>query len=96
MAVLTGAANSADSFGAFSAQQLIDTIQDTLVAGYESESYNFSVRYDFHPSAALKFDYTQEEAEYENLSFNPIQGVSVISKSTREPSLVRIGVDLVF
>lgn len=88
MTVLAGAAaNTSDSFGAYSAQQLVDAVNNVLMTGYESESYNLTMRYDFHPSAAFKFDYTQEKTDYSDVNGN-------ITK--REPALVRMGVDLVF
>lgn len=87
LAVATNEATNPDAFGRFGAEQLQDTLEDVIIAGFESESYNLTIRYDFHPSAAFKFDYTQEEADYEDVNGNI---------TTREPSLVRMGVDLVF
>lgn len=71
----------------FGAQEIIAGIPASYRAGVESESYNLTVRYDFHPSAAFKVDYTQESADYD-------QGLGTIT--TMEPSLIRMGVDLVF
>ena len=84
---LQAAANASDPFSAYSSQQLLDTVNNQYFAGYESQNYNFTVRYDFHSSAALKFDYSKQETDY----FGP-NG----STTSRSPELVRIGVDLVF
>ena len=47
-----------------------------------------SLRYDYHPAAALKFEYTQDD-----VTLKPEDG-----SGDREfsPSLVRVGVDLMF
>ncbi|MCG8534890.1 MAG: porin [Pseudomonadales bacterium] len=76
--------NDAASAGA---SQILDVTESTYIIGFDAESINLTIRYDFHPSAAFKFDYTQEEADYEDVNGNI---------TTREPSLVRMGVDLVF
>jgi hypothetical protein len=73
--------------GSAAAGQLLEAIPQLYRAGYETESYNLTVRYDFHPSAAFKFDYTAESADYD-------QGYGTVN--TREPQLVRLGVDLIF
>ncbi|MEE2729271.1 MAG: hypothetical protein VYA55_00540 [Pseudomonadota bacterium] len=80
-------AGAPDTFAEYSTEQLVDAINSTLIAGYDVDTYNFTVRYDFHPSAALKFDYSKQEADYFDVYGNT---------TSREPELVRIGVDLVF
>ncbi len=72
-------------FTSFSLTSLQDSLVNAvMLGGYEADSYNITVRYDFHPSAAFKFDYTAEEATYYHTGRNI------------EPQLVRMGVDLVF
>lgn len=82
---LTG--GSRGELAAAGAGQILAALPAAYRAGVESESYNLTVRYDFHPSAAFKVDYTQESADYD-------QGFGTIT--TMEPSLIRMGVDLVF
>lgn len=55
--------------------------------GNEAQSYTLSMRYDFHPSAAFKVEYNAQTADYEYAPGNV---------TTREPSFIRMGLDLVF
>ncbi len=87
LSVLQGATASTDSFGAYSAEQLLNTVNEFYLLDVEAESYNFTMRWDFHPSAAYKFDVTQESADYKDISGDI---------TTYEPILVRMGIDLVF
>ena len=68
------------------AVQLLDNLGAYLV-GRKSESYNLAVRYDLNQSTAIKMDYTSESVEYD-----PGTG----TKIDRDPSLIRVGVDVVF
>lgn len=56
--------------------------------GKESDSYTATIRYDFHPSAAIKLAYMKEDADYDMENGSPVTNL--------KPALVRIGVDLVF
>jgi len=83
-----GAASGGDNFTAYSINQLSGAIPSVYRAGEESSSYTLSVRYDFHPSAALKFEYIQED-----VTLKPDDGTGDQEFS---PALARLGVDLVF
>lgn len=87
-AAQAGAEALGNSFGAYGLGQLIDNLPSLYRGGKDSKSYTATVRYDFHPSAALKFEYVMEKADYD-LS----DGSSI---NTIEPTLLRVGVDLVF
>ncbi len=80
-----GATNDVSAAGI---EQLVGAIPDIYRAGEESSAVTVSLRYDYHPAAALKFEYTQDD-----VTQKPEDG-----SGDREfsPSLVRVGVDLMF
>ncbi|MCG8311639.1 MAG: porin [Pseudomonadales bacterium] len=69
------------------AAQMLENLDTIYRTGYEQQSYTLSLRYDFHPSAALKVEYSQKEIDFE-------QGDGTVNSF--EPSRLAIGVDLVF
>ncbi|MCP5017797.1 MAG: porin [Ketobacter sp.] len=87
LAILDDPTNSAVLAGAVAANPLVAEVIGAYRGGYERTSYSLTARYDFHPSAAFKAEYTTAEYEYDPGN---------AAKTTVEPSLIRMGVDLVF
>jgi len=86
--VSAGASAQDKDFTAYSINQLSAAIPDVYRAGEESSAMTLSVRYDYHPSAALKFEYVQDD-----VTLSPDDGTG---DSEFSPALVRVGVDLMF
>lgn len=68
---------------------------DGLVADYRDghevsrETWTLGVRYDFHPSAALKFEYTDASDESDS-------DITVVNGEPNEVSTIAVGVDVIF
>ena len=89
-AVIGGAddGDGSDDFTAFGIEQLAGAIPGIYRAGEESSAVTVSLRYDYHPAAALKFEYIQDD-----VTLKPEDGSGDHEFS---PTLVRVGVDLMF
>jgi hypothetical protein len=87
LGAIAGGATGNDALQA-GAAQLLANLDAAYRGGVESNSYTLTMRYDFHPSAAFKMDYSQQSADYDLSNGSAI--------TTLEPSLIRMGVDLVF
>ena len=65
----------------FGAQALIDGIEDLYYQSVkDSDTYSIGLRYDFHPSAAMKFEYVQQDDKLHDV----------------EPSAIAVAIDLVY
>lgn len=53
------------------------------------ETWTLGVRYDFHPSAALKFEYTDSSDESDS-------EITAVNGEPNEVSTIAVGVDLIF
>jgi predicted porin len=84
-AAAVGASDDVDAAGI---EQLVEAIPGIYRAGEESSSVTVSLRYDYHPAAALKFEYTKDDVTRDPEDGSGEQDLS--------PSLVRVGVDLMF
>jgi hypothetical protein len=68
---------------------LAGTVKDTIIntQDYKSQNTTLSARWDFHRSAALKFEFLHDERSGKNASPNG---------GKKKPEAIRIGMDLVF
>lgn len=76
----------AGSFEQYSLAQISDGAKAAYYLGQEYTAYNLTVRYDFHPSAAFKVDYT--ETDLDSYAYAGVQST--------KPAIVRMAIDLVF